>query len=89
MPIIVTPEPVYCLQWGNQDKIFSYIEEDKLIVRDTTRFSIIKTINSPYNNFTTSKFISSYSNEADIIIAQTEHLLPQMQLVLQFTMDQQ
>lgn len=73
MPIIVTPEPVYCLQWGNQDKIFSYIEEDKLIVRDTTRFSIIKTINSPYNNFTTSKFISSYSNEADIIIAQTEN----------------
>lgn len=73
MPIIVTPEPVYCLQWGNQDKIFSYIEEDKLIVRDTTRFSIIKTVNSPYNNFTTSKFISSYSNEADIIIAQTEN----------------
>ncbi len=73
MPIIVTPEPVYCLQWGNQDKIFSYIEEDKLIVRDTTRFSIIKTINSPSNNFTTSKFIASYSNEADKIIAQTEN----------------
>lgn len=72
MPIIVTPEPVYCLQWGNKDKNFSYIEDKKIIIRDSDRFSIVKTINSPGNNFVSSKFISSFSADGDKVISNTE-----------------
>lgn len=71
MPIIVTPSPVYGLQWGNSDSNFLYIEDKKLVLRDTTQFNIVKTLNSPGENFSSSMFITSQSGK-DKVIAQTE-----------------
>lgn len=71
MPIIVTPDSVYGLEWGNNDSNFMYIENKKLVIRDTTRFSIEKTLNSPGEKFIKTRFIAS-ANGKDKVIAQTD-----------------
>ncbi|MCR5495441.1 MAG: hypothetical protein K6F15_07360 [Treponema sp.] len=67
MPIIVTPAPVFNLQWGNADKSFSYMEDKKIIIRDTEQYSIIKTLNSPTEKFVSGTFILPPSGKDKVI----------------------
>lgn len=72
MPIIVTPSPVIGLQWDSSDKNFMYIESERIVVRDTERYGITKTINSPGKQFLSTEFVSSVSAGKNRIIARTE-----------------
>ncbi len=72
MPIIVTPQAVYGLEWGNGDTNFSYIENKKIIVRSTDQYRIVRTLDSPGDKFVKAQFVSSAGSARERIIAQSD-----------------
>ena len=72
MPMIVTPNPVFGLQWDEKDSSFLYLESKKVIVRDTDRFNIVKTISSPGENFVSGEFTTSVATGKNRIVSRTE-----------------
>ena len=70
--MIVTPNPVFGLQWDEKDSSFLYLESKKVIVRDTDRFNIVKTISSPGENFVSGEFTTSVATGKNRIVSRTE-----------------
>ena len=66
MPIIVTPDSVYGLEWGNNDSNFMYIENKKLVIDESEKDVVIRIFNL-YHEGNSHFTIASILNEEKVL----------------------